>query len=117
TSLADTELIGIRFTETGLFSLLGRSVEEFTDRIVDAEPHLPHSPSTLRKGLVRATTSEEKFDLVESWLVRSSEPAVRPPRALRKAISICQNADQPIRWSRVASEVGYSQKTFLSENS
>ncbi|MBO6545469.1 MAG: AraC family transcriptional regulator [Balneolaceae bacterium] len=103
----------IRFTPTGLFQLLGVSMDELRDQVFDAELFFGSSIRTLRDQLLEAPTPECKFKAVSNWLSEKmiSNQQINP--VVNFAIDHITKNPSLDQVGRLSQITGYSQKQLI----
>ncbi len=112
-AVPETELIGIRFRPGGLFALLGQTVGDYVERIVDGSKVFGASIIALRKCLVDKLPIEEKLDLVEQWLTKERQTDHSVPRCVEYAIEQLTVTPSLRTIGNLVDQSGYSRKHFL----
>jgi AraC-like DNA-binding protein len=106
----NTELLAVQFNVGGLFPLVRRSVEELTERVVDAIELLGASVESLRTDLMKADASENKVRVAEAWLLEQLDTSLVPPRGIQQAIDKIQNDPSLETVTSCIADAGVSQK-------
>ena len=82
-----TELCAIRFRPGAALPIVQRPLVELNDRVLPGESVFGDRIMTLREGLIRASGSEAKLDLIESWLLERLDEKLRPHPAVQECVS------------------------------
>jgi AraC-like DNA-binding protein len=114
--VSDTEeeafIMGVHFKPGGAFPFLGIPADEIADTHVDLETFWSSSAIRLRERLCGASTSAERFNLLQEALIRSLFRPMEHHYAVSTALeAFGRNPNQAVR--DIAKEVGLSQRRFI----
>jgi AraC-like DNA-binding protein len=114
--VSDTEeeafIMGVHFKPGGAFPFLGIPADEIADTHVDLETLWSSSAIRLRERLCGASTSAERFNLLQEALIRSLFRPMEHHYAVSTALeAFGRNPNQAVR--DIAKEVGLSQRRFI----
>ena len=105
----ETSVMGVHFAPGGAFPFLGFAADELVDSHTDLQAISGRSAVEIREQLVGARSPEERFQLLERWLVsRLLRPLERHP-----AVSLALNATG--RTEPQAGVRGWARQAGLSE--
>jgi AraC-like DNA-binding protein len=111
--LQKTSMIGVHFKPGGAAAFLGRPADELTGRVEEADRIWGSAVKDLRFRLLEEPSIDRRFVLLEEFLLdrlRSSSYSDGINHAVRR-LTVCPEVD---RTSRIASELGISQKHFIA---
>jgi len=104
--------LGIQFKPGGAFPFLQMPASELNEQCVTLDDIFGSTTRTVRDRLLELPTPEEKFDVVERWLLsRLAKPLQRHP-AVNYATAQFLRAPAIGRVSQVLNRIGYSQRHF-----
>jgi AraC-like DNA-binding protein len=106
-------IIGVHFKPGGAFPFLGLPAGDLADTHVDLETIAGPLAALLRERLCEATTSDERFQLLQEALLSRLSPGVEHHYAVRAALEIfATNRGGPIV-REAAKYLGLSQRRFI----
>ena len=82
----DSEMFVIQFKPFGAHAFFHQPIENLNGRVIPAEALFADELTTMRHGLLQASSSAEKFQLAEDWLQMRFREALCPPAELLKII-------------------------------
>jgi AraC-like DNA-binding protein len=86
-----SELFVVQFSAAGAYPFLHVRCEDITERVVQADEIFGAEIVELRKQLLAAPESTEKFDIAEQWLLRRFNEDKTPPDELLEMVQQLQN--------------------------
>jgi AraC-like DNA-binding protein len=105
--------IELRLTPLGARRLLGRPMHELVNRTLDLDELLPEARDL--NGRLRDTSAwDERFDLVESFLLRRMDESAPPPPAVEWSWARLQRSHGRTPISALADELGWSHRRLIA---
>jgi AraC-like DNA-binding protein len=103
-------LLGVAFTARGVFPWLGQCMHEFADRIVALADALGDGTLALRERLLNTPSLEERFRIVERWLLArlESQPEVHP--SVRWAADRIAGSGGRVAIQHLARQTGFTRR-------
>ncbi|MGJ8663258.1 MAG: helix-turn-helix domain-containing protein [Marinicella sp.] len=86
----NSEMFVVQFKATGAFPFIHQPIEQFNDLVLPADQVFGGDILNLRDLILNASTSADKFALVESWLLNRFEEKKTPPVYLTKLVELLQ---------------------------
>src|SRR4051812_31939080 len=111
----NVDLVGIRFKPGGAWPFLGLPIGELTGRVVELEAILSGKAERLSDRMNDAGNSDERFALLQSWLLHRLRLGNPPTPAVRCALSLIRNPGESLRIGQIAGKIGVSHKHLLRE--
>jgi AraC-like DNA-binding protein len=105
--------LGVQFHPGGAFPFCTMPVTELSEQHVSLDDLWGDTANDVRYRLLEPTTPQEKFRVVEQWLLdRLAKPLERHP-AVEYAMSefLCHRSALPV--STIAERIGFSQRRFI----
>lgn len=102
------ECVQIDFTPLGAHRVFGGLLGEVASRLVDIEDALGGSGRALRQRLGNAATWDQRFDLVDAFLLARTRAAPRPE--LTGLVASVMRAGGAVSIGALAAEIGISRK-------
>ena len=110
----ESEMFVIQFKTNGAFPFLKISISELNDRVVSAEEIFDNEILDLRKQILVAETSLNKFQLAESWLLNRFDETKVPSQELLSILE--QIKSKPVSDSKdIIASYPNSQKHLISQ--
>lgn len=109
-SLDGTHLVSARLHPLGAVTLLGERAARGANSICELNLLLVSESESLRAQLLIATTSAERFDVLEAALRRRLARAERPPEIVRIVASRIERTHGAVRVASLHGELGVSRK-------
>ena len=101
--------IGAVFKPGGIQALLDYSAADFLDRTASLTDVIGGDIAALRQCLMAKSTPQQKFRLLESFLMQQADPLYQPNAGIQRAVQLLQ--DHPERSiSAIAETIGYSRR-------
>ena len=110
----EVHLIGIRLRAGGALPFVGLPLREFTGHVIELDAVLGREIDRLREQLAETNGDEERFDLVEAWLLDRVRTQSAPNRAVIHALDLIERGEG-VRIGLIAGEIGLSHKHLLRE--
>lgn len=107
-------LIGVRLRAGGAWPFLRLPLSEFTGRVVELDAVLGREVNRLRERLGEAADDDERFAIVERWLIDRLRAGTAPTPAVSRALQVISNGEA-MRIGELASDLGVSHKHLLRE--
>ena len=105
-------ILGVHFKPGGVFPFLNMPADELHNAVVPLDALWGVEADHLREQLLEANTLENRFHLLEQFLIaRAVRPLGRHP-AVALAVKALQNASQPRPVEEVTAQIGLSQRRF-----
>jgi AraC-like DNA-binding protein len=109
-----SEMFVVQFKSTGAYPFLHIPAYELKDKILPADKILGNDISRLRKRLLSAAASPEKFAAAEAWLNKRFDPKKEPPEELLTIQSQLQK--EPVsKISNVIASYSNTQKHLINQ--
>jgi AraC-like DNA-binding protein len=105
-------LIGIHFKPGGAFPFFGVALNELRDHHISFEDLRANDAKDLRCELLDSDTAQEKFQILEKYLLRFTGCLEHHP-AVRYALKQFQNVPFSSSISQLADDVNLSQRRFI----
>lgn len=109
----NSSMIGVHFKPGGATAVLGFPASALNDQVVDLSALFNRAAVTLRDELLDATGPDEKFDLLQNWLLQRWLNQPRPNHAVTHALARFTDSPDQITVSDVTREVGLSRRYFI----
>jgi AraC-like DNA-binding protein len=110
-SLHGTHLVAARLHPLGALRLFGAAVADTVNRVIDLETMLGHSAGELRAGLLEATRPEDRFRLLERFLLpRLGPEGALPSPLVSSAAAAIEAAHGHLRVGSIHADLGVSRK-------
>jgi AraC-like DNA-binding protein len=109
----NSSMIGVHFKPGGASAVLGVPASALQDQVVDLSALFNRAAATLRDQLLDATAPDQKFDVLQDWLVQKWSNQPRPHAAVTYALGRLAGCPDQITVSEVADEVGISRRHFI----
>ncbi len=112
-SAESEEMMVVAFKPGAGYSLIQKSISNYTNKVFQAEEILGLEILELHKYLKEAKSPEIKFELVENWLESQFNTDDFYTDIIRYAIEAIENSPTQINLSELSDKLGYSQKQFI----
>ncbi|MEZ5306152.1 MAG: AraC family transcriptional regulator [Pyrinomonadaceae bacterium] len=110
----DFAMIVVTFKKGMASHFFGFPIDEIADRIVDADLIWGSGFLELRESLIDADAVENRFELVESYLLRILGTSIEPNPCVEYAVDSIVNHSPTLSLQDLYTKIGYSQKHFIS---
>jgi len=105
-----THLVSARLHPAGAMEVMGAYAPQAANRIVDLEDTFGSAAADLRDAALAATSTAERFDLIERFLQERREPSNAAPAFVRDAARRIEDSHGNLRVSELHEETGVSRK-------
>ena len=112
-SASSEEMVVVVFKPGAGYPLTHQSAANFTDKVIPASEIFGEPILNLHHHLGAVTTPEDKFMVIENWLVGQFKQDDFYTKIIRYAINEIENAPSSIDISKLADKSGYSHKQFI----
>jgi AraC-like DNA-binding protein len=112
-SVRETDLVGIRFRAGGAFALFGFPMSELADEVVELDLINRQRFADLRERLLEASSTAERFRLVEAMLLVSLDFSRSAHPAVGYLASRLSAWDGAVRISDLVGQVALSHKRLM----
>ncbi|WP_298901755.1 helix-turn-helix transcriptional regulator [uncultured Psychroserpens sp.] len=112
-SAASEEMIVVVFKPGSGFPLIHKSVNLYTNKVVQANEIFGTSILELHTQLKAPTSPQEKFNAIEKWLLPQFKEDDFYTNIIHFAIDTIQNSSSKISIANLAKKTGFSQKQFI----
>jgi len=109
------DLVGIRFKAGGAWPFLSLPLSELTGYVVELDAVLGREADHLSERMNDAGRTDERFGLLQSWLLHRLDMGTPPTPAVKCALSMIQNREETGRIGQIANKIGVSHKHLLRE--
>jgi AraC-like DNA-binding protein len=109
------DLVGIRFKAGGAWPFLGLPISELTGHVVELDAVLGREAHHLSERMNDARKTEERFALLQSWLLHRLQMGTPPTPAVKCALGMIRNREETVRIGQIADKIGVSHKHLLRE--
>lgn len=110
---AGSSMMGAHFKTGGAAPFLGFPLSELSGNVVELDLIWKREILALREQLLEATTPDEKFDLLEAYLIMKAQARLQPDRTVNVALDMLRSWPVlPLR--ELAANLGLSHKQMLS---
>lgn len=108
-----SSMMGIRFLPGGVGAFLPFPAAEIADRVVELDAVWGRAATSLRDELLHAAAPEERFAVVERFLIARHHDRFEPRPVVLEALRRLRRTQGPIRVMDVAADLGVSQKHLI----
>jgi AraC-like DNA-binding protein len=109
-----TVCLDLKFTPLGAFQLLGTPMEELSGRVVDLADVVGPAASGLVQRLGELPTWDERFDLVERFLLDRAVGGPRPSPPVAVAVERLTSAAGQVSIAELVADSGWSHRHFIA---
>lgn len=78
----DSEMLVIQFKPAGALPFFRLPIHQLNNKVIAAQEIFDEEILQLRKQILKQPTAREKFDLVESWLLKIMDLSKKPPQEI-----------------------------------
>jgi AraC-like DNA-binding protein len=103
-------LLGVAFTARGTFPWLGERMDALSNRIIALADALGDGALALRERLLNTATLEQRFKVVERWLVARLKPRTIVHPAVRWAVDRIAGSGGKLSIEELAVQTGFTRK-------
>jgi AraC-like DNA-binding protein len=103
-------LLGVAFTARGTFPWLGERMDALSNRIIALADALGDGALALRERLLNTATLEQRFKVVERWLVARLKPRTIVHPAVRWAVDRIAASGGKLSIEELAVQTGFTRK-------
>lgn len=107
------EMMVVTFQAGGAHILLEESLYPFKDTVVEGEHALGKAVLSLRKELIGKSSIQEKFTVLEQWLLASCNFETDLQKTIRPFVVQIRKSKEQVKLQEMAVNSGYSQKQFI----
>lgn len=111
----EADMVGIRFKPGGLFPFIDMPVSEVTNQVVDMDLIWGPLIEEIREQLFELSGPHEKFNILQTVLIRRSRGFLQPNKAVNYATYQILNGTSPISVRELARNIGISHKHLLTQ--
>ncbi|QNJ98760.1 helix-turn-helix domain-containing protein [Constantimarinum furrinae] len=112
-SASSEEMIVLVFKPGAAYPLIRESVHRFSNKVVSASEIFGPSIMELYSEIKRATTPDQKFRLIEAWLLTRFNDDDFYSEIIQYAIDRIEQSPSVTNITEIAVKSGYSQKQFI----
>ena len=109
------DLVGVRFKPGGAWPFLSLPISEFTGRVVELEAILGREAEELSGRMSEVSDEDERFRLLQSWLLLRLRRGAPPTPAVRYALNLIRSGTEGLRIGHIPEKIGVSHKHLLRE--
>jgi AraC-like DNA-binding protein len=113
-SVAESNLISIRFRPGGAHAIFGAPIHEFNDQVIDLDLLLGNAVDGLRSHLAEVSTFDARVAIIEDWLLQRLAPREYEYRMVGRALVAIESASGHTRIGEMCEEIGLSNKHMIS---
>jgi AraC-like DNA-binding protein len=103
-------LLGVAFTARGSFPWLGERMDALSDRIIALADAIGDGALALRERLLNTPSLEQRFKLVERWLINRLKPRAIIHPAVRWAVDQLAASGGRVSIEDLATQTGFTRK-------
>jgi len=110
----DSEMFVIQFKPFGAYPFFHQPIESLNGQVVAAEDLFADELTVMRKALLQAPTTTEKFQLAEQWLQARFQASLCPPEELLALIDALHQAPAT-QYQEIIDQYPNSQKHLIDQ--